>query len=450
MYAFFNQDAEDAEVVNATATEKRAAGPMTDVSDWPRLDEFERSLARTRSVRTTLVHSSLKLPLPRVERTEEFREGVRELDELEARIKSLRAGRAMVMGAHTQRRETRIFIRGSFLSPGDVVEPAISAVLAGTAGAVESPDRLGLARWIASPANPLTARVHVNRVWSQLFGRGIVETEDDFGIQGDEPTHPELLDWLAIEFVREGWSQKKLLRTIVMSATYRQSSRVTAQMLEKDPFNKLLARAPRFRVEAEMIRDIALSTSGLLSGKMYGPSVFPSQPEGIWTQIYSGDRWKESAGEDRYRRGLYTFARRTSPYPTFTGFDSPSREVLCSRRARTNTPLQALTTLNDPQFVEAAAALAVRMMTESGPDARARAARGWRLAVGRKPEDAEVTRLVELHEQQYAAYAKDPAAAAAVCARAPASGAELDGADLAAWTIVANVLLNLDEVITRE
>ena len=218
--------------------------------------------------------------------------------------------------------------------------------------------------------NPLTARVAVNRLWETLFGRGLVATGDDFGTQGERPSHPALLDWLAVEFVEGGWSQKALLRQIVTSATYRQSSATTAALLERDPANALLARGARFRVEAEMVRDIALAASGLLSPTIGGPSVYPVQPDGIWNVPYSDFRWETSTGEDLHRRSLYTFWRRTSPYPSLVTFDAPSRELCTVRRVRTNTPLQALTTLNDPAFVEAARALAGRMAAEGGQLAR--------------------------------------------------------------------------------
>jgi uncharacterized membrane protein len=368
---------------------------------------------------------------------------------LERRLAELTVARTFVMGRAKTSRESRVFDRGSFLSLGEVVSPEVPGVLVPTAGEAPSADRLGLSRWLIDPKNPLTARVQVNRVWAVLFGRGLVETEEDFGTQGEPPTHPALLDHLALRFVELKWSQKALLREIVLSATYRQRSHVTTEMLERDPENKLLARGPRFRVEAEMIRDIALAASGLLSPKMYGESVFPPQPAGIWTMIYSSDQWTESTGEDRYRRGIYTFARRTAPYPTFGGFDAPSREVSCTRRPRTNTPLQALTTMNDPQFVEAAGALGVRMLRE-GSTTGTRAERGLRLVLGRVPEKDEVERLVRLVGEQSAAFAKDPAAAEALAAQIPGRPQDLSATDLATWTVVGNVILNLDEAITKE
>jgi hypothetical protein len=310
-------------------------------------------------------------------------------------------------------------------------------------------NRLGLARWLVAGDNPLVARVAVNRFWEQLFGRGLVETSEDFGVQGALPTHPELLDWLATEFVDKGWSQKAILRTIVRSATYRQSSVLAPQLAERDPYNHLLARGPRVRIEAEMVRDLALAASGLLSRKMHGPSVFPLQPPGIWNMPFNPDKWATSAGEDRYRRSLYTFWRRTSPYPSFMTFDATSREFCQVRRVRTNTPLQALTLLNDPAAFEAARALARRMIADAAAaTASDRAAHGVRLVLSRQAKPDELTRLVSLYERERQHYQERDADRARVIGP-PVSG-DGDAAELAAWTIVANVLLNLDEAVTKQ
>ena len=355
----------------------------------------------------------------------------------------------LVMKERDQPRETHVLARGNFLNPGDKVMPAVPAILPTLPGG-EPANRLTLARWLVSPENPLTARVTMNRVWEQYFGHGLVETVEDFGTQGERPTHPELLDWLATEFVRQGWSLKAMHRLIVTSATYKQSSRATRELTERDPYNRLLARGPRFRVPAETVRDVALEASGLLSPKIGGPSVFPFQPDGIWTQIYSGDKWEISKGEDKYRRGLYTFWRRTSPYPAFMSFDSPSRELICARRLRSNTPLQALTTMNDPGFVEASEALARRIMKETKGDAAKRVAYGFRLCEARPPRADEVKRLVALYEQELAQFKQDTKAAEKMATSElgkPAENMNLE--ELAAWTVVANVLLNLDETITK-
>jgi hypothetical protein len=355
----------------------------------------------------------------------------------------------MVMQERAQPRETHLLVRGSFLNPGDKVGPGVPAILPPLPKG-EPANRLALARWLVSPENPLTARVAMNRFWEQIFGRGLVETVEDFGTQGERPTHPELLDWLATEFMRQNWDMKAMLRLMVTSSTYRQSSRSTPELIERDPYNRLYARGSRFRVPAESVRDIALQASGLLSPKIGGPSVYPFQPDGIWTQLYSSDQWATSKGEDKYRRGIYTFWRRTSSYPSFMTFDAPSRELICPRRQRSNTPLQALTTLNDPSFVEAAQALARRIVKESKGGAGPEAAYGFRLCVARPPSPMESKRLVALYEQELAQFKQDPAAAKKMSAGdlgQPPEGVSVE--ELAAWTVVANVLLNLDETITR-
>jgi hypothetical protein len=357
--------------------------------------------------------------------------------------------KTLVMKEREQPRETHILVRGNFLNKGDQVHPGVPAILP-PLPAGEPTNRLTLARWLMNPENPLPARVAMNRIWEQYFGHGIVETVEDFGTQGEAPTHPKLLDWLATEFARQGWSMKAMHRLIVTSATYRQSSRATPELVERDPYNRLLARGPRFRVPAETVRDIALQASGLLSPKIGGPSVFPYQPDGIWTQIYSGNKWEPSKGEDKHRRGLYTFWRRTSPYPAFTSFDAPSRELICTRRPRSNTPLQALDTLNDPTYVEAAEALAWRMMKEGGPDNARRIEYAFRLCVSRQPEAKETKRLLALYEEELARFESDHEAAQKMAtSELGAMPDKVKAEELAAWTVVANVLLNLDETITK-
>jgi len=344
---------------------------------------------------------------------------------------------------------TYIRERGSFLSKGEKVYAGVPAIL-NPLPPDQMPNRLGLAYWLVSDDNPLTARVTVNRYWEAFFGHGIVETTEDFGTQGDPPTHPELLDWLATEFMRKGWDMKAIKREIVTSATYRQSSRVTPELLARDPYNKLLARGPRFRVEAETVHDVALSASGLLSSKMYGPPVFPYQPDGIWDVPYNEDsyKWVMSQGEDRYRRAVYTFMRRSAPYPSLITFDAPSREFCTVRRVRTNTPLQALTMLNDPLFVDAARALALRIMKEGGEDVSGRVTYGFRLVAARQPSPPELDRIMTFYNQELEHYRSDTKAAGELIQ--VKENPPPDVSERAAWTMVANVLLNLDETITKE
>jgi hypothetical protein len=345
-------------------------------------------------------------------------------------------------------RPTHVLVRGNHKNPAERVQPGTPARLHPFKPGLPA-NRLGLARWLVDADNPLVGRVTMNRLWGRLFGTAIVETSEDFGVQGELPTHPELLDWLAVEFADRKWSFKAMHRVIVTSATYRQSSVVRPELRQRDPFNRLYARGPRLRLSAEAVRDNALAVSGLLNRKLGGPSVFPYQPEGIWFNPYSADRWKQSQGGDQFRRGLYTFWRRTAPYATFMAFDAPSREVTCDRRPRTNTPLQALATLNDKAFVQAAAALARRILTEVKGDEKDRAAHGFRLCLARTPRPAELEVLLELYRENREKYRKNVAAAKLLAAADLPPAPALDPAELAAWTVVANVLLNLDETITR-
>ena len=271
--------------------------------------------------------------------------------------------------AGESRRKTFIQFRGNYQSLGDEVTPGLPDVF-GVQPAGKTVDRLAMAKWLVDENNPLTARVIANRYWEQIFGIGIVRTSEEFGTQGEQPSHPELLDWLATEMVQQKWDMKKFVKLLVTSSTYRQSSHVTDDLTQRDPDNRLLARGPRFRLSAEMVRDQALAVSGLLSPKMFGPSVRPPRPSAGLTAAFGGGLdWEPSPGEDRYRRGIYTEARRTSPYPSTSTFDAPSREICTLRRVRTNTPLQALVTLNDPVYIEAAQALG-RKMAAAGTTAR--------------------------------------------------------------------------------
>jgi hypothetical protein len=342
---------------------------------------------------------------------------------------------------------TYVRVKGGFLSRGDQVSAATPAVLhrLSADGAV---NRLTLARWLVSSENPLTARVTVNRYWSQFFGQGIVETEEDFGTRGAAPTHPELLDWLATEFIRLGWSPKKLHKTIVMSATYRQSSRTTPELIEHDPYNRLMARGSRFRLNGEQIRDVTLAASGLLSAKIGGPSVFPPQPETTSIGDHGDVGWVESTGKDRYRRGLYTFWRRSALYPALSNFDAPTREMCTVNRVRTNTPLQALTLLNDTTACEAAAALTRRIQTESGSNAaNERAAFGFRLCTGRLPAANEIRSLLRFHESKRKEFEQDKKLTQEIAHYAKSKSIN---ADFAAWFLVSQALLNLDETLCKE
>jgi hypothetical protein len=352
--------------------------------------------------------------------------------------------------APARRRETRVMKKGNFLDLGDPVQPAVPVAFHKLPTG-SKPDRLGVATWLIDPANPLTARVAVNRLWAQLFGLGLVETEEDFGTQGELPSHPELLDWLATEYVRLGWDTKALLRLIVTSATYRQSSKATPERLSKDPRNRLLSRGTRMRLDAELVRDQALSLGGLLSRKIGGPSVYPAQPDGLWQAAFNGQRnYPTSKGEDRYRRGLYTFLRRTVPYPSLAAFDAPSREICAIRRIRTNTPLQAFVTLNDPVFVEASQSLARRIVRDSGPTVADRARFGLTLCLGRPPRPEQVVQIRQLFEAELTHYRRDPSGARTLATNPLGPlPAGMDAAELAAWTVVANVLLNLDGVLTK-
>ena len=351
--------------------------------------------------------------------------------------------------AESQRRKTKLQYRGNFEDLGqDVTEGTPAAFPSLPEGAPMN--RLTLAKWLIDPNNPLTARVIANRFWEQIFGVGIVSTSEEFGSQGDQPFHPELLDWLATELVDRQWDMKSFVKLLVMSAAYRQSSKVTPELFERDPDNRLLARGPRFRLSAEMIRDQALAVSGLLSPKLYGPSAKPPQPTGGLSAAFgSSTDWTTSAGEDKFRRGLYTEWRRSNPYPSMSTFDAPNREVCTVRRSRTNTPLQALVTLNDPVYVEAAQALARRIAT-SGPTSRDKTLFAFRQVTSRNPTDDELNRLEKLFTASREQLQKQPDHAMKL-ATEPLGPAPKDAdiPELAAWTLVSNVLLNLDEMLMK-
>jgi hypothetical protein len=349
-----------------------------------------------------------------------------------------------------QPRVTNIQMRGNFLDKGDQVTPGLPGAFPGPEEK-EPINRLTLAHWIVSPENPLTARVAVNRLWEEIFGTGIVLTSEDFGVQGEPPSHPELLDWLATEYVRIGWDTKKMLKLMVMSAAYRQGSQVGPELAKRDPHNRLLARGPRVRLSAEAVRDQALFTAGLLSAKMYGPPVQPARPTfGLSAAFGSTTDWQPSAGEDRFRRALYTRWRRNAPYPSLTTFDAPERTYCSVRRLRTNTPLQALVTLNDPVYVEAAQALARRTVKEGGNSTEMKVDFAFRTVLTRPPTEKEAQRIAELFDKARALYEKDAARAQAMATKPlGAAPKDMNVTDLAAWTVVANVLLNLDETLAK-
>ncbi len=359
----------------------------------------------------------------------------------------------LVMADMAQPRQTHVLHRGQYDQPRETVQPDVPSILPPMKAGLPA-NRLGLARWLVDADNPLPARVTVNRFWQHYFGTGLVKTTDDFGSQGDPPSHPKLLDWLATEFLASGWDVKKMQRLMVTSATYRQTSAASGEAYARDPDNRLLARGPRFRLDAEVVRDNALAISGLLVGTIGGPSVKPYQPGGLWKAVgYTSSNtanFVQDHGEALYRRSMYTFWKRTSPPPTMLLMDAPSRETCTVRRARTNTPLAALALLNDVQFFEAARKFAERVIHEAGPTPQERIGRAFRLALARPPTDSETKTLLRLYQAQRADYQADPAAAKATIAAGEAPRDEqIDPVELAAWTVVANCILNLDETITK-
>jgi hypothetical protein len=427
-----------------------------------RVKAFEASLTpeKLRAISPASLRGALQAPADR--RTDRQRARVRDyvrvMDEDGKKLVAARdelkknAVTTLVLEERTDEpRVTTIHLKGDFTRPGEVVTPATPAVLHPLKPRGANPDRLDLARWIVDPENPLTARVTVNRMWQQYFGHGIVDTENDFGTQGAAPTHPELLDWLATEFQARKWSMKAMHRLIVTSATYRQSSKVRPELATVDPYNKLLARQSRLRLDAEIVRDVGLVASALFADKVGGPSVFPPQPPGVTEVGQVPKQWKVSEGADRYRRGMYTFFYRATPHPLLDAFDAPNATQTCTRRNRANTPLQALNLLNDEAFVEFAQATAGRTLRDTGTtsDDAARIDHAFRLCTSRKPTADERKVLLNVLAGQREAFAKDEAGATELAAKdkCPAGVAP---AEFAAWTMVSRVVLNLDETITRE
>ena len=361
----------------------------------------------------------------------------------------------MIMAEMKKPRDTFILGRGQYDNHLEKVAPGVPAFLPPMPPGLPM-NRLGLAKWLVDPANPLTARVAVNHFWQNYFGTGIVKTAEDFGSQGEQPSHPQLLDWLATEFVRTGWNVKAMQRLILTSATYRQSSRVTPELVERDPENRLLARGPRFRLPAEIIRDNALAISGLLDERIGGPSVSPYQPKGLWEEMgfgqgYTGQYYVQSTGRDLYRRSMYTIWKRTVPPPAMTTFDAPDREKCTARRTVTNTPLQALELMNDPTYIESARFLAARVITQGGKTTPARINYAFRLATGREPDAQERAVLVEAVQQALADYRQHRDQAVKLLSVGDSrSDPKLNPQELAAWTTVASIILNLDETITKQ
>ena len=353
----------------------------------------------------------------------------------------------MVMQEMTPRRNTFRLDRGAYDAPAEQVMPGLPAALSGH----DPGSRLGFARWLVSRDNPLTARVTVNRVWQMLWGTGIVETAEDFGSQGAWPTHPELLDWLAVEFMESGWDLKSLVRTIVMSAAYRQSSRIRPDLLAADPGNRLFARGPRLRLPAEAVRDLSLTVSGLLVDTVGGPSVRPYQPAGLWTELAGGEDYTVGEGGDLYRRSLYTFWKRAVPPPSMMLFDSAGREACTVRSVRTNTPLQALNRMNDAAYMESSMALAARALRESGEGREERLGRMFRLATARRPSESERTILASGFGYHLDRFRTDPDAAQSMLGESrPATPASVTDPEMAAYSMMASLVLNLDETITKE
>lgn len=424
---------------------------------WPLSSEVRAALALKPADRTEAQQKLLAAA--HREASEQVRGLEREIARLQQRESQLASRKfsTLVMQERGEPapRQTYVHVRGDFLTRGKDVTAAVPAVFHALPQGMPA-NRLALARWLVDPANPLTARVTVNRFWERCFGTGLVKTSEDFGRQGEAPSHPELLDWLATEFIRTGWDMKALQKRIVMSAAYRQGAAADAVRLEKDFYNRLVSRGPRFRMDAEMIRDHALAVSGLLNPKVGGPSVYPVQVPNLWKEIgflrpeIGMDEWPLSEGPDLYRRAVYTFWRRVCTYPTFATFDAPSREVCVARRPRTNTPLQALAGLNEPTLLEAARVFAQRILAEGGKDDAARVAFAFRTCIGREPVAAEQARLVAFVKQQARSFAGDAKGAGALVAVGSAPvPTGVDARQLAPWMMLGNVLFNLDETLTK-
>jgi len=424
-----------------------------DIGEPPKAESKEKKQERLeKEHQTRLTEYFLKHDAPEKDRQLYSRLGElrKEREKIEKSITT-----TMAMAEMSKPRDTFILGRGQYDNRGDKVTSGVPSFLPPMSRDMP-PNRLGLAKWILDPSNPLPARVAVNQYWQQYFGTGIVKTAEDFGSQNEPPSHPELLDWLATEFVRTGWDIKAMQQLIVTSATYRQSSIASRELMERDPENRLLARGPRFRLPAEMIRDNALAISGLLNDKIGGPSVYPYQPKGLWEEMafgegYSGQSYTPSSGPDLYRRGMYTVWKRTVPPPSLTLFDAPDREKCTARRAVTNTPLQALALLNDPTYVEASRALAERTLRHGGKSDQARIDFAFKLATARIPDAQERAILLDSLKEFRTSYGKDADNANKLLSVGETKAdASLAPRELAAWTTLASMILNLDETVTKQ
>jgi len=461
LYAFFN-NAEDRDVVIPSPDQTRQKEVL---KQWTvERDEAEAAVRKAvASLPKKEVDSLLKLlskPAAKRDDDEESRLAsmledlnetqrlpLTEFESIAARKPVVQEFKASTIAVSAKPRETHVHVRGDFRSPGDLVKPGTPQFLGPLQPRGGLPDRLDLARWIVDDANPLTARVAVNHVWKHLFGRGLVHPSDNFGISGEPPSHPELLDWLASEFRRVGWSRKELIRLIVTSATYRQSSASRAEIVARDPLNVWLARQSRLRVEAEIVRDLALSVSGLLEPKVGGPSIRPALHSRV-TAISRNSEWEVSGGSERHRRGMYVLLRRATPYPMLTQFDAPDTTASCSVRERSNSPLQALTLLNDPVFLECARHFGEQLARTHGSDARAWIAAAFQKALSRAPDERELDRLIELNREHSELVERLPAdeLKTLIAQSLP----EIEGRALATRILMARTLMNLDEFITRE
>jgi hypothetical protein len=449
---------------------QKHGGASSDVSDNQNLGRFRLSITTTPGAAADPLPKAVRdiLSVPRDQRSSSqaqtvfsyWRTTVPEWRESNQRIAELwkqypEGSSQLVLNAREDTRPTSILERGDFLKPARRVEPGVPAFL-NPLPSDAPPNRLTFARWLVDRNAPTTARAVVNRLWQNYFGTGLVSTPEDLGKQSEPPSHPELLDWLAVEMMDRNWSLKAMHRAIVTSATYRQSSHVTPELYARDPYNRLLARGPRFRVDAEIVRDIALAASGLLNNEVGGPSVFPPAPAFLFVPpaSYGPKVWKEATGAERYRRALYTFRYRSSPYPMLQTFDAPNGDISCVRRGRSNTPLQALTTLNEPLFLESARALAMRTLREGGATDEQRLTYAVRRCVARRPTKREASQLLAMLNKETQRFADGKLnswdLAAADPAQPPAVPNGATPAQLAAWTAVSRVLLNLDETITKE